>query len=677
MPPTLRIAIRAAMAFVIACASTTALAHDVDNKRTDAGPIVSGAPLEQFNGVVDEIVIDDRIAHATYRYRELHLDDGTLVALQGAAADTLQPGSRVELTGRSRGRQLEVDAARTLIQPQSTTANAAVEVDGTLSIAHSDDFAAGRGGFIYEIREDNGNHRRLDVATLPAPLRWGMRISVSGRTSADGSSLRPSRITILAPGPEEGGSKRGAVPTKVANTVLVVLANFNNTATPSFTSTQAQQAMSSNSDSVANYYGEVSFGQQTLSVTVTDWVTMNISKPTTCNNADWQGIGNAATTAAANGGWNSSNYGFVVYLFTQVSACGWNGLAYIGSPHKAYINGVNSFITQVITHEMGHNFGLLHAGSLDCGAAPIGGACGVSEYGDPFDTMGNQRAMHFSAEQKRKLNWIAAATVSTHSSGTLTYSLAPIESPGGSLYAVTIPAAANRTYWVEFRQPIGFDSPLSAYPNNGAQIRVATPFETLCSGCDSLSNDTQLLDMTPATSSFTDAALVVGQSYTDNTYGININVIAATAGALTVQVSSGGGITTTSATLTSTPNPSSVGATVTFTATVTGNAPSGTVSFADGANSIAGCSTVGLSGMGNSRVATCATSALSAGAHNVVATYSGDGANSGSTSNTVGQTVNTSSTTSGIASSANPASAGVSVTFTATVTGTAPTGTVA
>src|SRR5205823_5558263 len=213
---------------------------------------------------------------------------------------------------------------------------------------------------------------------------------------------------------------------------------------------------------------------------------MSMSMPSTCNNSDWQGIGNAAATAAAaaNSSWTSANYGYVVYLFPQVPACGWSGLAYIGSPHKAYINGPNAFVTQVITHEMGHNFGLWHAGSLDCGAASIGGACTVAEYGDPFDTMGNQRSMHFNAEQKSKLNWISAGTVANHSSGTVTYSLAPIESPGASLYAVKIPTASpNRTYWVEFRQPIGFDSPLSAYPNNGAQIRVASPLETLCSGC--------------------------------------------------------------------------------------------------------------------------------------------------------------------------------------------------
>jgi FG-GAP-like repeat/Gametolysin peptidase M11/FG-GAP repeat len=272
-------------------------------------------------------------------------------------------------------------------------------------------------------------------------------------------------------------------------------------------------------------------------VTVTNWVTMSIPKPASCNTSDWQGIGNAAATAAASGGWNPANYGFVVYLFPQVSACGWNGLAYVGSPHKAYINGTNSFVTSVIAHEMGHNFGLLHAGSLDCGSAPIGGTCTAAEYGDPFDTMGNQRAMHFNAQQKRKLNWISAGSVATHTAGSAIYTLSPIESGGGSLYAVKIPTGStSRTYWVEFRQPIGFDSPLAAYPNNGAQVHVANPFETYCSGCDSLSDDTELLDMTPGTSTFNDAALVVGNAFHDSANGLTISVQSASATALTIAV---------------------------------------------------------------------------------------------------------------------------------------------
>ncbi len=83
----------------------------------------------------------------------------------------------------------------------------------------------------------------------------------------------------------------------------------------------------------------------------------------------------------------------------------------------------------------------------------------VSEYGDSFDVMGNISTMHFNAMQKSLLQWIPATSVKTHTSGTATYTLSPIESGGAASYAIKVPAAANRTYWVEYRQPIGFDGP--------------------------------------------------------------------------------------------------------------------------------------------------------------------------------------------------------------------------
>src|SRR5205814_5371782 len=99
-------------------------------------------------------------------------------------------------------------------------------------------------------------------------------------------------------------------------------------------------------------------------------------------------IASAANTAALalSPTYNASNYNFVVYLFTGQS-CGWSGLAYVGYPHLAFINGTGSFTTGTIAHEMGHNFGLLHAGRLNCGSASIGSRCSVSEYRHPWDTM--------------------------------------------------------------------------------------------------------------------------------------------------------------------------------------------------------------------------------------------------------------------------------------------------
>jgi uncharacterized delta-60 repeat protein len=74
--------------------------------------------------------------------------------------------------------------------------------------------------------------------------------------------------------------------------------------------------------------------------------------------------------------------------------------------------------------------------------------------------------------------------------------------------------------------------------------------------------------------------------------------------------------------VTSAVNPSTSGQSAAFTATVTSQAgmPTGTVTFKDGGNAIAGCSNVALT----SEKATCSTSALAPGAHLITADYSGD-----------------------------------------------------
>lgn len=125
--------------------------------------------------------------------------------------------------------------------------------------------------------------------------------------------------------------------------------------------------------------------------------------------------------------------------------------------------------------------------------------------------------------------------------------------------------------------------------------------------------------------------------------------------------------------LASSPNPAPVGQTITFTATVDGANPTGAVTFSEGATSL--CNSVTLVGTGNIKTASCIVSFSTAGVHTVSASYGGDANNNPSSANLV-QQIEQATTTTILMSSLNPSVVGQSVTFTATVSGVDPTGTV-
>ncbi|MEP7148788.1 MAG: Ig-like domain repeat protein [Acidobacteriota bacterium] len=127
--------------------------------------------------------------------------------------------------------------------------------------------------------------------------------------------------------------------------------------------------------------------------------------------------------------------------------------------------------------------------------------------------------------------------------------------------------------------------------------------------------------------------------------------------------------------LTSSQNPSVFGQAVTFTATInvtppgTGT-PTGTINFLDGGNPIVGCQNVAL----QSAQAQCQPGSLAVGSHTITTTYSGDASFNTSSGTMTGnpQVVNKANTSVALASSQNPAPQGTTITFTATVSVTAP-----
>jgi YVTN family beta-propeller protein len=167
----------------------------------------------------------------------------------------------------------------------------------------------------------------------------------------------------------------------------------------------------------------------------------------------------------------------------------------------------------------------------------------------------------------------------------------------------------------------------------------------------------------------TTSTLAVGSHSITAIYGGDSNFTSSTSAALTQIVNKVSATTT----LGSSVNPSSFGQAVTFTAIVnaTGGAPSGLVTFSDGST------VLGTTALTNGQ-ATLTISGLAAGQHSITAVYNGDTSFSTSTSAAVLQRVNQAASTTTLSSSANPATFGQSVTFTAVVTsdGGLPGGTI-
>jgi hypothetical protein len=316
----------------------------------------------------------------------------------------------------------------------------------------------------------------------------------------------------------------------------VILVNFQDDASQPITRDAAHALVFGN---VSDFYWEASYQKAFFSGDTFGWFTLPVSG-TGC---DIDLIAREADKAAAAAGANLAAYSRLVYLFPQAgcSAAGYNsGTTTV--PSRTWVMG-NNFSANVIAHELGHNFGLLHSQTIDCGANVLGGACTTRSYGDPADTMGYGATPHFNAFQKELLGWlntsgqppIARVTASGR------YTIAAFEPVGPGVRALKVPkgidAATGRMthYYVEYRQPLGFDAVLADFGNLTRGVLLHTGVEG-----DGFSS--YLLDTTPDSvpaSTYTDVedgALEVGRTYVDATAGVSIRLVTADAAAAVVEV---------------------------------------------------------------------------------------------------------------------------------------------
>jgi YVTN family beta-propeller protein len=177
------------------------------------------------------------------------------------------------------------------------------------------------------------------------------------------------------------------------------------------------------------------------------------------------------------------------------------------------------------------------------------------------------------------------------------------------------------------------------------------------------------VDLVSGTAGVSTASLGSGSHEIAASYSGDADFAASDSAPLTQSV----GFAATQTSIVASIDPSALNENATFTAFVagTGGTPAGTVSFLDGTTTLG---TVTLSG----GIASFTTAALSLGSHPITASYAGDGDFAGSTSAVLIQTVNQLASTTTLAASLDPSSAGAAVIFTATVSGSggSPTGTV-
>jgi Metallo-peptidase family M12B Reprolysin-like len=261
--------------------------------------------------------------------------------------------------------------------------------------------------------------------------------------------------------------------------------------------------------------------------------------PNVCDPGAWGTDAEKAFKTAT--GLDAETWDNVVFVFQAAfTLCPFTGQGEIGQlgtgARHVWINAVLSNgvpTTSVVAHELGHNFGVDHAGALNCdagsGRTPFTVGCAESEmstladeYGDPFDVMGTG-AREESAYHRWESGWLPSASVQTVlRSGT--YLLAPVETASKAVQLLEVPRSAyTPSYWLDFRQPLAgwFDTFLPTDPVvNGVTIRYAN------SSIMAHPAKSWLIDTTPGTTTFDDAPLGVGQTYSEPAQGVSITTLA-------------------------------------------------------------------------------------------------------------------------------------------------------
>jgi hypothetical protein len=449
---------------------------------------------------------------------------------------------------RARGRRavtaviVAVAAIAGLSAAYASEQPALAELDGKLMVAHGDDFSGGTLVMQSWVQTAHGNV----PVTLPS-ARHAQALKLSGhkvrlRGTKLGSTFAAASIT-----PAE------TIAPATHNTLRIAVVLMDTDS--SLVATAQQHFFGTSAYSVGSYFNEVSSNQVTTTGKVFGPYPSGFSGPQ-CSLGEWM---NVASSAAAHDGYTWGAYDSLVIYAPGQSGCGYAGVAVVGGS-GVFLNGY--LYPNITEHEIGHNLGLWHAGSLKC--SKFSASCASVEYGDGIDPMGNG-ARQYSAEHKKIIGWLPQSAVATVSSGTQTVTLTSMERA----------PAAGKTQLIEIPRSNGSGGGLlsverrESYGNIDQGLKGVWLRLVMSKGTD----DTELIDANPKDKNAW--YLAPGVSWTDKQAGITITTVTddPTSPSATVRVCVGtcgggpGSTTTTSSTTTSSTTTSSTTSSSTSTTT--------------------------------------------------------------------------------------------------------------
>ena len=272
---------------------------------------------------------------------------------------------------------------------------------------------------------------------------------------------------------------------------------------PSYT----RDEMVANANAMCAYFHDYSYGATTLVPTVTQTFLM-MPHPASYYAGSRSRISqDAHLVAAANGYGDINAYDHIVYAFPWTASMGHRGFT-IGK--EIWMD--DSISPWLLTHEMGHSYGLFHAHRwVPCDVSNPVDSCGTElQYGDCWDMMGSQGPSHdFNPFEKNRLGWVEADRI-TNATVSGTYRIHRFDSPQSNTFerlAVTVPQpGTSRVYWVTYR-----------YTPAGTRLGA----NVMWTG----SLASTLIDFYPATTGCRDTVVPVGATLSDQTLQITPTAI--------------------------------------------------------------------------------------------------------------------------------------------------------